>query len=180
MGRVETPIKKLLLKVSGIYHRIYQTCLIALVFIRGKGGKEIMKAEEIFIPLVPVPKGRPKFSRVGKYIHTYTPKKTQDYEKAIAKHYVEQGKGLFTGPIHIKLVFQMPIPKSFGKKKIQMVKDGLMKYDKKPDIDNLAKAVLDALNGVAYLDDSCITRLVLTKRYSEFPGITITIWEDVN
>ena len=44
----------------------------------------------------------------------------------------------------------------------------------------MAKAVLDALNGVAFEDDSHITKLTLVKRYSLYPGITMTITEDVD
>jgi len=136
-----------------------------------------MKAEDIFFPFPPTPKGRPRFTRTG---HAYTPKKTLDYEKTIAMYYVDQGFTKYEGPVQIKLVFQMPIPKSFTKKKIELIKGGYLKYDKKPDLDNLAKSILDALNGIAYEDDSKITGLFLVKRYSNFPGVSMTIREDVN
>lgn len=136
-----------------------------------------MKTEEIFFPFTPVAKGRPKFSKYG---HTYTPKKTADYEKYIAEHYKEVGPGMFEGPVYIKLIFQMPIPKSYPKWKLKAIQKGIFKYDKKPDLDNLAKSVLDALNGIAYEDDSNITQLTLVKRYSQFPGVKMTIREDVD
>ena len=134
-----------------------------------------MRAEDIFFPFEPVAKGRPKFTRTG---HTYTPKKTKGYEDKISECWDETGLQMFEGPVQIKLIFQMPIPKSYTKKKIQAIKDGYLKYDKKPDLDNLAKAVLDALNGKAYEDDSKITGLFLIKRYSEYPGVMMTIRED--
>lgn len=134
-----------------------------------------MKAEDIFFPFPPIAKGRPRFTRSG---HTYTPKKTLDYERAIADHYNDSGLGMYKGPVQIKLVFQMPIPKSFTKKKIGLIREGFVKYDKKPDLDNLAKSILDALNGIAYEDDAKITGLFLVKRYSNFPGVTMTIRED--
>lgn len=133
-----------------------------------------MKAEDIFFPFVPVAKGRPKFSKFG----AYTPKKTREYEEAIKEYYKQSGMETYYGPVQIKLVFQMPIPKSFSKKKIEMVKQGFIKHTKRPDADNLGKAVLDALNGVAYEDDSNITVLTIVKRYSQFPGVTMTIRED--
>ena len=129
----------------------------------------------MFFPITPVAKGRPRLTRYGQ---AYTPKKTKDYEKAIAEHFKSFDIAKFEGPIHIKLVFQMPIPKSFTKKKQELIKDGFLEYDKKPDLDNLAKAILDALNGIAYEDDSKITGLFLVKRYSQFPGITMTIKGD--
>ena len=134
-----------------------------------------MRVEEVFFPIVPVAKGRPRLTRYGQ---AYTPKKTKDYEKAIAEHFKSLDISKFEGPIQIKLVFQMPIPKSFTKKQNELIKKGFLKYDKKPDLDNLAKAVLDALNGLAYEDDSKITGLFLVKRYSNFPGTTMTIRED--
>ena len=134
-----------------------------------------MRVEEVFFPIPPIAKGRPRLTRYGQ---AYTPKKTKDYEKAIAEHFKGQNIEKFEGPIHIKLVFQMPIPKSFTKKQRGLIQEGFMKYDKKPDLDNLAKAVLDALNGIAYEDDSKITGLFLVKRYSNFPGTTMTIRED--
>jgi len=111
--------------------------------------------------------------------HAYTPKRTADYEKAIADHYKAEGGELFVGPIEVKLIFQMPVPKGFPKKVHKQIEDGTLKHTKKPDIDNLAKAVLDALNEVAFSDDSHITKLTLVKRYSFFPGTTMTIKEDV-
>jgi Holliday junction resolvase RusA-like endonuclease len=50
---------------------------------------------------------------------------------------------------------------------------------KKPDLDNLAKSVLDALNGVIYQDDSQIVSLHMTKVYSQYPGIDLLIREQI-
>ena len=66
------------------------------------------------------------------------------------------------------------------KKALKQIEEGTLKHTKKPDLDNLGKAVLDALNEIAFTDDSHITKLTLVKRYSAFPGIGMTITEDVN
>ena len=136
-----------------------------------------MKTQETFFAIDPVSKGRPRFTRTGR---TYTPKKTANFEKAVAKYYIEEHGELFVGPIEVKLVFQMPIPKGFPKRALKQIEEGTLKHTKKPDIDNLGKAVLDALNGIAFEDDSHITKLTLVKRYSQYPGITMTITEDVD
>lgn len=136
-----------------------------------------MKTQEIFFPFDPVPKGRPRFTRTG---HAYTPKKTADYEKNIKDFYKLEGGELFVGPIEVKLVFQMPVPKGFPKKVRKDIEEGTLKHIKKPDLDNMAKAILDALNEVAFTDDSHITKLTLAKRYSFFPGTTMTIKEDID
>ena len=140
-------------------------------------GRRDMKTQEIFFPFDPVAKGRPKFTRTG---HAYTPKKTSDYEKAIRDYYQEEGGELFVGPIEVKLVFQMPVPKGYPKRVKSQIEDGTIKHIKRPDLDNMAKAILDALNEVAFTDDSHITKLTLVKRYSFFPGTTMTIKEDVD
>lgn len=134
-----------------------------------------MHTQEIFFPIDPVSKGRPRFTRTG---HAYTPKKTADFEKSIAKFYTEQNGEFFVGAIEVKLIFQMPIPKGFPKRALKQIEEGTLKHTKKPDCDNMGKAVLDALNGVAFEDDSHITKLTLVKRYSLYPGIKMTITED--
>ena len=53
--------------------------------------------------------------------------------------------------------------------------DGLVKHTVKPDIDNLTKAVLDALNGLAWYDDAQIVELNASKTYVEDPHILINI-----
>ena len=136
-----------------------------------------MKTQEIFFAIDPVSKGRPRFTRTGR---TYTPKKTADFEKTIAKIYTEEHGELFVGPIAVKLVFQMPVPKGYPKRVVKQIEEGTLKHTKKPDLDNLGKAVLDALNEVAFTDDSHITKLTLVKRYSLYPGIRMEIKEDVD
>jgi Holliday junction resolvase RusA-like endonuclease len=49
------------------------------------------------------------------------------------------------------------------------------------DLDNLEKAVHDAMNGIVYVDDSQVFEAGKTKRLgSDNPGVTIYIWEVVN
>lgn len=132
------------------------------------------------VDLDPVPKGRPKFSKIGGFVRTYTPKKTSDYEaqvKAIAQSAMTR-EPLET-PLAAFLYFRLPIPKSYPKKRIAACLAGSEKPTKKPDLDNLAKSVLDALNGVIYLDDSQIVSLHMTKVYSQYPGIDLLIREQI-
>ena len=128
---------------------------------------------EIYLPMIPVPKGRPKFTIMkgasGDFVKVYTPKKTVDAENKIKSMMLAVGfdpieKGT---PIFVDLEFGMPIPKSATKKQVQSG------HIKKPDIDNLAKTVLDAMNGLIYHDDSQITSLEMRKIYAENPYIQI-------
>jgi Holliday junction resolvase RusA-like endonuclease len=82
---------------------------------------------------------------------------------------------IIDSPIFLKLVFRMPIPKTTTKARMKAILNGEIFYTKRPDIDNLAKAVLDSLNGVIIEDDSQIYGLRAEKVYSQNPGIFIEI-----
>ena len=132
------------------------------------------------LDIEPVPKGRPRFSKVGGFVRSYTPKKTSDYEtqvKAIAQSVMAR-EPLET-PLAAFLYFRLPIPKSYPKKRIQACLEGLERPIKKPDLDNLAKSVLDGLNGVVYKDDSQLVSIHITKVYDHNPGVDIMIREEL-
>ena len=67
------------------------------------------------------------------------------------------------------------IPKSASKKKVGMMKLGVLEPEKKPDIDNILKTVMDALEKLAYNNDSQICHLVIDKVFSERPRLEITL-----
>jgi len=67
------------------------------------------------------------------------------------------------------------MPKSTSKKKLGQMKLGILKPEKKPDVDNLLKTVMDALEKLAYNNDSQIVKAVIEKDYSERPRLEITI-----
>ncbi len=132
------------------------------------------------VELEPVPKGRPRFSKIGGFVRSYTPKKTSDYEaqvKAIAQGAMTR-EPLET-PLAAFLYFRLPIPKSYPKKRIAACLAGSERPTKKPDLDNLGKLVLDALNGVVYLDDSQLVSLHITKVYDHNPGVDIMVREEL-
>lgn len=134
----------------------------------------------IHVDVNPVPKGRPRFSKVGGFVRSYTPKKTSDYEaqvKAIAQQAMTR-EPLET-PLAAFLYFRLPIPKSYPKKRIAACLSGLERPTKKPDLDNLAKSVLDGLNGIVYKDDSQLVSLHITKVYDRNPGVDIMIREEL-
>lgn len=126
---------------------------------------------------VPIGKGRPRVTARGKFAHAYTPKKTKDYEKFLKAEAATAMTGWapLTGPLKVDIQFTMPIPKSVTKKGRELMLTGTVKHTKKPDSDNLAKSVLDALNGVVWEDDSLIYDLHVTKYYGAEPGIIITV-----
>lgn len=130
---------------------------------------------------VPVAKGRPKFRSLGKFVSTYTPKKTKEYEELVAikaRQAMGETEPLET-PIRAFLHFYLPIPVSYSKKRTQACLDGSEKHTKKPDADNAAKSVLDAMNGICYVDDSQIVDLHVHKRYGAEPHVEIVLIEEL-
>ena len=105
------------------------------------------------VPGVPVGKGRPRFTRAG---HAYTPEKTAEYEEKVRLCWKAQTGSVFSGGIPLKasIIAYFPIPKSASKKKAAAM-DGTF-HTSRPDADNVAKAILDALNGYLYPDDSAV------------------------
>ena len=131
--------------------------------------------KQLTIDGVPVAKGRPRLGRYG----TYTPKKTQEYEEYVKMCWVAKYGSIQPSEqsLEVNIVFYLPIPKSVNKKQRAEMLDGKIKHTKKPDIDNLIKSVLDALNGIAYSDDSKIIKVAAEKQYSEKPRTEIQISE---
>lgn len=119
----------------------------------------------------PVPQARPRFfvRRHGNknIVGAYDPKQCKTFKEVIAWHAktaaLRQGlRDPATGPISISLIFRMG----------RNGKD--VYHTKRPDIDNLAKAVKDALKGIVYADDSQIVEAHLYKQYGG-PEIKIEI-----
>lgn len=138
----------------------------------------------------PMGKQRPKVTVLGtsKYAHAYTPKETVQYESKVVNAYNEklkelnlpQGKPLFDteDEIHAIIFAYFKIPKShfhFHKrtqtldldKEGELMVSGKRRAKKKPDCDNIAKIVLDALNGIAFPDDSQVVCLLVMKCWSQ-------------
>ena len=115
---------------------------------------------EFTVPGIPVGKGRPRFMKNG---HTYTPEKTRQYEnKVVLCWRCQGGKGFAAGvPLSATVTAFFKVPKSTSKKKAAAL-DGTP-HIKRPDADNVAKAILDALNKHVYNDDSAIALLTVRK-----------------
>ena len=124
-------------------------------------------------------KGRPRFARQGTFVKTYTDAKTLTYEKSI-QTYAKKAMGSTSpliGAVAAYLHIGIPIPPSYSKTRQKACIEGLERPTKKPDIDNIVKAVLDGMNGIVYLDDKQVVDLHLTKVYSLSEGIDIMVKE---
>ena len=123
----------------------------------------------------PTGKERPRFRRVGNYVQTYTPTKTKNYEAHVINSYAADR--YFQGPVRAEIIAYYKIPDSASKKTKQAMMDGTEKCLKKPDCDNLAKCILDALNNVAYDDDKQVVELYVEKHWSDDPRVEVTLIE---
>lgn len=120
----------------------------------------------------PQGKGRPRFTKSG---YAFTPKATKEYENLIAEAYRSFGGQLMDGYISVRIEAFYKIPKATTKEKRGMIAKGLLKPAVKPDIDNVIKAVLDGLNGVAYHDDNQVIYLTAEKYYSDEPRMIVEV-----
>lgn len=112
------------------------------------------------------PKQRPRFKRCGAFIQTYTPQPTLDYQKSVADAYITKyGDNKLTGALIMEIDAFFNVPKSYSKKKRNELR-GKPNIAHNGDIDNVAKSVLDGLNGVAYDDDTIIYDLHIRKYYA--------------
>lgn len=121
-----------------------------------------------------VKKNNPVTGKVDIKVHTYHEKgdKCSVWREAVAymarKKMSEHGARKLEGPLEATLVFTRVPPKKPLHPKWLVTT---------PDTDNLQKAVLDALNGIAYHDDSTIVRITAEKTYSTVPGVHIKLTE---
>ena len=125
------------------------------------------------VPGEPRGKGRPRFSKQGR---PYTDSETRAYEEKIVAYYRKAYQG-FRWPdnafLDLTVTAHYPIPKSATKAATAGMQAGTILPSRKPDIDNVLKVVLDALNGVAYKDDSRVVAVTARKIYSHTPKLVI-------
>jgi len=141
----------------------------------------------------PVAKGRPRILRNGR---AYTPKKTKDYQDLVKWSYKGEK---FEGAIGIEIELYYGISKTTKLKKdklVELLKENgvntegskselwvrvceknIVKAILKPDLDNVAKAILDALNGIAYIDDNQVVELIVRKKRSVNPRAEVELYE---
>ena len=122
----------------------------------------------------PIPKARPRFGQ-GR---AHTTKRTKTQEEKIALVYAgAYGDFCFGEKIPLRLVadFYIKIAKSDTKTVKAGKLSGEIRPTPRPDADNLLKCVQDALNGLAYHDDSQIVEVVARKWYSDAPRTEVYI-----
>ena len=127
-----------------------------------------------------VPKQRPRISGH----RAYTPKRTKDYEERVLNEFRSSYSGFYPAfgkdvPVRICISVIQEIPKSWSKKKrLQAELGNIVPLSRNGDIDNIAKSILDALNGFAYEDDCQVTTLIVTKQYGVNPCAEVRLMEE--
>ena len=121
----------------------------------------------------PVAKARVKFGKNG----AYTPKPTVVYQRALAweAKTTMAGTQPLEGAVKIDVLFELAIPSSWPERKRGGAIVGIIKPTGKPDVDNYAKAALDAINGVVVVDDAQVVELSVRKVYGVDPKTILTI-----
>lgn len=103
----------------------------------------------------PVPKQSFRYSKHG----NHQPQRVTDWQNAVAweARIAMSGNDPITGPVAMRCVFVLP-------------------NNRRVDIDNLNKAILDACNGIVFKDDHQVMNLHLIKRVRETPGVYVEVY----
>ena len=128
-----------------------------------------------FYPCNPRGQGRPRFA--GKV--AYKSSEDRAYEHGIRMAYVAAypGRAPLQGACSVTMTAIYPIPKSASKKAQAEMLEGIALPIVRPDVDNVFKAVLDALNGTAFSDDKQVVEGLMRKFYGTTPGLMVEIEE---
>ena len=115
-----------------------------------------------------VAQGRPRFSSKGGFARAYDPSKSRNWKADVKMQAIMQNVKIMEGPLLLKVDFYLMRPKSLPKK--------VTHHIKRPDLSNLIKGIEDALNGIAWNDDSQICETYQRKLYTtNNPGVEIDV-----
>ena len=132
---------------------------------------------EFEVPGKVIGKGRPRLNSYTGVV--YTPTRTKDYESLVEQYFLlkyQRFKAL-EGRIKINIIAYFSIPKTTKKADINEMLENNISPTKKPDIDNIVKAILDSMNKFAFKDDNQITKLEVEKKYAIEDKVYVKIEE---
>lgn len=128
------------------------------------------------VPGRPQGKGRPRAYARGGHARIYTPEKTVTYENWIRMCYQQAFSNVqLAAPVALEVDAYFAVPKSYSKKRAASCAVNETRPTVKPDADNILKAVADALNGVAYADDSAVVEMRIGKRYGTYERLSVRL-----
>ena len=118
--------------------------------------------------------------RLNTYTGTiYTPNRTKDYELLVQQSFKVKYPRFeqIEGRIAVDIISYMKIPKQTSKVKTKEMLENKISPTKKPDIDNIAKVILDAMNKFIFKDDNQVSKITIEKRYGEIDKVYIKVEE---
>lgn len=132
---------------------------------------------EFEVPGKIIGKGRPRLNSYTGSV--YTPTRTKDYETLVEQYFLLKYPRFkpFEGRVQVEISALFEIPKSTKKADKELMLENKINPTKKPDIDNIVKIVLDAMNGIAFKDDTQITKLNIEKSYATQECVKVRIIE---
>lgn len=115
----------------------------------------------------------------GAFVSTYTDSDTVANENRIAAIARAAMRGIkpMEAPLEVLIELRMQIPVSWSKKKRVAASEGKVRATKKPDIDNVVKSILDASNGIVWVDDAQVVVITVRKLYHAEPCVVIAVRE---
>jgi Holliday junction resolvase RusA-like endonuclease len=126
-----------------------------------------------------VGKQRPRATTFGGHARVYTPKDTMNYENLVKFSFLEKYPNFIPydskTPLKVKITAFKPIPKAYSKKKRQQALDREIRPLVKPDLDNIAKSILDGLNQVVFEDDKSVVDLHVVSYYHQVEMVLVEI-----
>jgi Holliday junction resolvase RusA-like endonuclease len=131
-------------------------------------------ANEVTIDIEPIPQPRQRVTSIGGRARTYLPVKhpVHEYKRRIAeavKDWPKHAKGV---PLALSVRFSFAMPASWSRSK--RARHWFKSHTQKPDLDNLTKAVMDAMAS-CWHDDCQVARLFVRKHWARFQGVEITL-----
>ena len=123
------------------------------------------------VPGLPKAQPRPRMTRTG---HVFTSPSADMWKASIAMCGASLSGMMIDKPVSLSVDMTFPPPKHGHKHRLQLL------HTSRPDVDNLLKAIMDAMTGMQiWLDDSFVSKVEATKRYGDQPGavISISVWE---
>lgn len=122
-------------------------------------------------------KERPRVNMYTGFV--YTPNKTKDYEFWIQQCFKIKYPNFtqIDGRVKVEIIAYLSIPKNTSKKKISLMLSNEISPTKKPDVDNIAKSILDAMNGFVFKDDNQVSKISVEKRFGESEKVYVRVEE---
>lgn len=144
-----------------------------------EGGQEDEKKMITFeLPIIPTAQQRARHTRTGRAYKSSTQEENEQALEAMLMPYRPDWP--LKGPVRLVFTAYMPIPASASKKNREAMLEGKIGHTKKPDVDNLAKQLLDAMSRLWFWeDDRQVVELIARKRYGESPRWVVEVSGDV-